>query len=203
MTIYINGLEFKLKITKDYETQLLHMPELSFKKKLITKQYKVPRIVVQTYETRNVTRKKYLTTRSIIDQNPNFAYHFYDGEKRRQFIKDNFNEFVLQAYDSLIPKTYQADIFRFAYLYKNGGVYEDCKHVAMQSYENLLEKEADLILAFNKARPELYETSILLAAPGIAPFKDYMEMVPKNITEHYYGQDSLSPTGPIALKVVV
>ena len=47
----------------------------------------------------------------------------------RVFIKKHFPNSILQAYDSLIPKAFKADLFRYCFLYIRGGCYFDNKMI--------------------------------------------------------------------------
>lgn len=126
--ITINNIpetETMLEITSDYETQNIAFPMMKFKKRDLHFPTKIPRVIVQTYETRNVTRKKYLSVRTVSDHNPNYHYKFFDAKARGKFIKKNFNNTVYNAYTRLVPGTYRADFFRFAFFYINGGLYTD------------------------------------------------------------------------------
>lgn len=67
--------------------------------------------------------------RSIIDFNPNYHYFFFDSQDRIKFLKEHYNEYVLNAYLKLIPGTYKSDFFRHSFLYIYGGIYMDCKEV--------------------------------------------------------------------------
>lgn len=70
---------------------------------------------MQTSESKNITRKLYLTMRSIVDYNPNFDYVHFGNEERIAFIKEHFNQTVLKAYLDLVPGANKADVFRMCY----------------------------------------------------------------------------------------
>ena len=59
--------------------------------------------------------------------NPEFKHHLFDNTERRNFIEQNFEPKVLEAYDALIPGAYRADLWRYCVLYKLGGIYLDIK----------------------------------------------------------------------------
>ena len=56
----------------------------------------------------------------LVESNPKIAFHLYDEDTCREFIKNNFEEDVLNAYNSLIPCSYKSDLWRFCVLYING-----------------------------------------------------------------------------------
>lgn len=156
LPITLNGQSALLNLTTDYETHNLTFPTLTFKKKPYSANPKIPRNIAQTYEYRNVTRRKYLSVRAIIDNNPNFYYRFYDNVTRDNFIRDNFNDYVYRAYQKLIPGTYKADFFRFCFIYIYGGTYMDCKLVALQNFEGMITSGYDMVFAQDVIGPEYY-----------------------------------------------
>lgn len=199
LKIKVNGIERDIDINSDYETQNLTFPELTFQRKILANNTKIPRNIAQTYESRNVTRRKYLSVRSVIDRNPGYNYKFYDSAERANFIKEHFSHYVYNAYNKLIPGTYKADFFRFCFLYIYGGIYMDCKLVCIQSYENLITSGDDMVFAQDIMGKIYYQTAFMAAAPGIEPLKKLIDLVVNNIYTRYYGGRSLDPTGPGAL----
>ena len=78
----------------------------------------------------------------MIAANPEFQHYIYDDGMCREFIKKNFNREVLHAYDSLEPDAFKADLWRYAILYINGGVYVDIKYRPANSFKliNIIDK---------------------------------------------------------------
>ena len=65
-------------------------------------------------------------------------YRFYVDEDASTFIAENFPPEVHEAYESLIPGAFKADLFRYCVLYIHGGVYADI--------DVLLESNLDAVL---------------------------------------------------------
>ena len=49
----------------------------------------------------------------IKGNHPNFNHYLYDETDCENFIKDNFEIDVLNAYKSLIPSSYKSDLWRY------------------------------------------------------------------------------------------
>ena len=64
---------------------------------------------------------------SLISQNPDINHSLYDDADCREFIQLNFDEAVVQAYDTLIPTAFKADLWRYCILHQYGGIYLDIK----------------------------------------------------------------------------
>ena len=70
----------------------------------------------------------------LVESNPKITFHLYDEEECKEFIKENFEEEVLNAYNSLIPCSYKSDLWRFCVLYINGGIYMDIKYRCVNGF---------------------------------------------------------------------
>jgi hypothetical protein len=87
----------------------------------------VPLIVYQTWITKDLPPKMAECVNKMKADNPEFDHYLYDDEDCREFIKENYDSSVLEAYDQLIPGAYKADLWRYCVLYKTGGIYLDIK----------------------------------------------------------------------------
>jgi hypothetical protein len=115
-------------------------------------EYTIPKIIIQTSNSgMNKDIFHYNSIMSFVDLNPDFQYkHFYDIDCR-EFIKNNLDnsdkeDKILDAFDLLIPGQLKADLFRYFYLYKNGGCYFDCKMVLKKSLSSIIKSNDKIIL---------------------------------------------------------
>lgn len=60
---------------------------------------------------------------------PEYRLRIFDDEDCRQFLRRNYAPRVLDKFDTLKMGAYKADLFRYAYLYKEGGCYMDVKTI--------------------------------------------------------------------------
>jgi mannosyltransferase OCH1-like enzyme len=128
-------------------------------------QFNIPKIIIQTSnDNMNKNIFHYNSIMSFIDLNPDFEYkHFYDIDCR-EFIKNNIDNTdkcdkeekeqynlnkILEAFDLLIPGPLKADLFRYFYLYKNGGCYFDTKMVLRKSLSKIIKNNDKIILCNN------------------------------------------------------
>jgi mannosyltransferase OCH1-like enzyme len=126
--------------------------------------------------------------------NPEFNHFLYDEDDCRDFIKNNFDESVLNAYNSLIPSSYKSDLWRFCILYVNGGVYLDIKYKCVNGFKfiSLTEKEH-----FVRDRPEdCVYTALIVTLPKNEILLKCINQIVENVKNRYYGINSLYPTGP-------
>jgi len=87
----------------------------------------VPAVIYQTWYSKDLPPKMKECVDNLIRENPEFDHYLYDDEECRQFIVDNFDITVVDAYDRLNPGAYKADLWRYCILYKKGGIYLDIK----------------------------------------------------------------------------
>jgi mannosyltransferase OCH1-like enzyme len=126
--------------------------------------------------------------------NPEFNHFLYDENDCRDFIKNNFDESVLNAYNSLVPSAYKADLWRLCILYINGGIYLDIKFKCVNGFKfiSLTEKEH-----FVKDRPEgCVYNGLIVTLPKNEILLKCINQIVENVKNRYYGNDCLHPTGP-------
>jgi mannosyltransferase OCH1-like enzyme len=158
----------------------------------------IPQQVFQTWYTKNLPPKMKKNNDLLKLKNPAFQFHLYDDNDCREFIKENFEPQVLEAYNKLKPGAYKADLWRLCILYKMGGVYLDIKINCINGFRliELTENEH-----FVKDRPG--PLSIYNAVMSCQAGNPLLLMAINKIVQHtktrYYGPCCLSVTGPIML----
>ena len=86
----------------------------------------VPKIIHQTW-FEPVTPEKYPNMARLIEswKRSGWEYIFYDDDSASEFISLHFPAEVREAYDSIIPGAFKADLFRYCVLLIKGGIYAD------------------------------------------------------------------------------
>ena len=157
----------------------------------------IPLNIYQTWHTKDLPPLMKNAVNKIIYNNPRFNYQLFDDDDCRNFIKDNFDSSVLNAFDSLIPGAYKADLWRYCILYKNGGVYLDIKYAPVNGFKfiNLMEKE-HWVLDMDKNG--IYN-ALIVCKPNNEILLRAINKVVENVKNKFYGSNCLHPTGPIML----
>ena len=126
--------------------------------------------------------------------NPEFNHFLYDENDCRDFIKNNFDESVLNAYNSLIPCSYKSDLWRFCILYVNGGVYLDIKYKCVNGFKFISLTENEY---FTRDRPEkCVYTALIVTMPKNEILLKCINQIVVHVQNKYYGINGLYPTGP-------
>jgi len=130
----------------------------------------------------------------LVLQNPELHFHLYNEDSCRQFIKDNFDIDILEAYNSLIPCSYKSDLWRFCVLYKNGGIYMDIKYKCVNNFKLIALTEKEY---FVKDRPiNMTYTALVVVKPENPIMLKCINQIVDNVKHKYYGKNALEPTGP-------
>jgi mannosyltransferase OCH1-like enzyme len=180
----IMGLQLKIKGKVPYPMKQYYNPT-------------VPLNIYQTWHTNVLPPLMKNAVLTIIKNNPEFKYHLFDDNDCRNFIRDNFDESVLNAFDSLIPGAYKADLWRYCVLYKNGGVYLDIKYLPFNNFKfiNLVEKEHWVLDVDKNA---IYN-ALIVARPNNEILLKAINKIIENVKNKFYGCSCLHPTGPLML----
>jgi mannosyltransferase OCH1-like enzyme len=130
----------------------------------------------------------------LVESNPKITFHLYDEEDCRNFILNNFEKDVLNAYDSLIPCSYKSDLWRFCVLYINGGIYMDIKYKCINNFKFIALTEKEHFVR-DKIPTNVY-TALIVCLPKNEIMKKCIRQIVENLKNKYYGKDTLDPTGP-------
>lgn len=124
----------------------------------------IPKIICQTMDADVVGEMHIRTVHNLKCKNPEYKYTFYDAVARRNFIKSNFDSVVLETYDGFVSGAFKADIFRYCWLYMNGGFYVDCKMINRKSFRNMITKEQEYFIC-NDRIPNAYQNCVIGVKP--------------------------------------
>jgi len=154
----------------------------------------IPPYIFQTWNSKELPPGMNTAVNYLRTVNPNFKYFLFDDNDCREFIKTNFESSILNAYDSLIPGAFKADLWRYCILYKHGGIYLDIKYMPIKGFKmiNLTEKE-HFCLDINGN--DIYN-AIMVCLPGNTILKRAIYQIAENVRNQYYGNDRLDVTGP-------
>ncbi len=176
----------------------------------INKKAVIPLDIYQTWHTKDLPPKMRECVEKLKKANPEFTHHLYDDNDCREFIKNNFDSDVLEAFDDLIPGTFKGDLWRYCILYKKGGIYLDIKYEVVDNFKliELVDKEY-FIKEYKEYRkgwkfynnnPEYDEniiyTGLLILKPNNKKLFEIIKNICDNVKNKYYGYRATCPTGP-------
>lgn len=186
---------------------------------MIYRNQTIPKRIVQTYYSREALNTYHWNAyHTFLDLNPEYEVILLNNQDCRAFIKANFISDVLEAYDSLVPAAFQADLFRYSYLYVYGGCYFDNKMIARQALRVVLEEYDDFIVASDtlpggymannvKETQKIYN-ALICSQPRDKRLYDTIMYILSKIQNkgsdiRYHVSSDLALTGPVAFYLAI
>lgn len=128
----------------------------------------------------------------------NFKYTLYDNQMIEDLLAGHFDSGVLEAYRSLLPYAYRADLARYCIVYLRGGWYIDIGNrwvlpVRVPAGTSLLAFR-DILHGAKSAWA--CQNGVFYACSGHAALRRAIEITVENCNTRFYGETDLCPTGP-------
>jgi mannosyltransferase OCH1-like enzyme len=95
-------------------------------------------------------------------KNKGYTYEFYDDERIDNFIREAYPPAVYEAYSRLQIGAAKADFFRYAILYKRGGIYLDLDGRILVNLDKYLKETDVAILSKEKSNGIFYSQWALI-----------------------------------------
>jgi mannosyltransferase OCH1-like enzyme len=128
--------------------------------------------------------------------------YIFDKEDRVNFIKKYFMKEIVDAYNSLIPGAYKADLWRYCILYKFGGIYQDIKFQSINDfkYSELLLNNMEYYVRDCDMSGRGIANGMIICKPRNQIILKCINKIIDNVKNKYYGESALYPTGPMLMK---
>ena len=209
--IKYNGLKYDKRKSRMYENKdknkvlkLSKHPFYYIDKPILDKQIKkehnIPKIIWQTMRDLPKEGTSVYDAVQTFKAQEGWEHRFVTDDNAKVFLKENFDEDVLHAFEVLVPGAFKADLLRACLLYIHGGVYADSKLFLLYDLESFLEGDLVLVKEFNK--PNVINKGIwngfMASIPKQGYFMDIIKKIVKNVTNLDYKYHYLAVTGPLA-----
>ena len=182
-------LNLNIKIKNKFKPDMIfnHKPSI----------IQIPLNIYQTWHTLDLPPYMKLTVEKLKMDNPEFKHYLYDDTMCREFIKNNFDSNVLEAFDTLKPGAFKADLWRCCILYINGGIYLDIKFVCKQGFKlsMLTHKEYFVRDYPNERKFGIYQ-ALMVNLPKNQILWKSIYLIVNNVKNNFYGISPLDITGP-------
>ncbi len=155
----------------------------------------IPLNLFTCWHTKNLPPLMRENYEKIKETHPNFCHYLYDEIDCENFIKENFNSDVLNAYKSLIPSSYKSDLWRYCILYINGGIYFDIKFSCVNNFNFIALTENQYFVRDREPWGGTL-TGLIAVKPKNEILLKCIQQIVINVKTKFYGRDSLDPTGP-------
>jgi mannosyltransferase OCH1-like enzyme len=162
----------------------------------------IPKIIYQTY----VNNKLPIITKLFVwwtkRVNKDYRYEFYDDHRIERFLKDKFTPEVWEAYNKIAIGAAKADFFRYAILYKHGGVYVDIDGAIVRPLSEIILPE-DVAVISREVHPNLFVQWALIYDKEHPFMKRTLDKCIENINANRAPHNVLYMTGPNVYSEVI
>ena len=168
----------------------------------------IPHVIYQTWKTLHLSPQMHNSVESLKIKHPLFEHKLFDDAMCREFIKTYFIDDVLDAYDSLLPGAFKADLWRYCVMYIKGGVYLDIKYntVGNVRLDSFMDKDTYVLenIAFTSAHKcnGIYN-ALLISKPGNEAYLKAITHIINNVKLKFRGATAIHCTGPALLGLYI
>lgn len=136
----------------------------------------IPKVIVSTYHTKDKIPKK--VYENINKYAKNYKYIIFDDNDIVEFLKINYPKNVLNAFNNL-KGAHKADLFRYCYLYKYGGIYIDIKTKLIKNINKIFNKnDVNLYTVLSAYEGTIYQ-GIIATEPNNKLFLELINYIVK------------------------
>jgi mannosyltransferase OCH1-like enzyme len=168
----------------------------------------IPRIIHQTYITRELPAESYSACQTWWLTNPEYQYRFYDDELSQTLMEQWYPADApeLQAYNMLYAGAYKSDIFRLALLFREGGVWADVSSVCEAPISSYIQPEDELVVCVDSPCQKRYANihqAYLFVVPGHPAIEHILAYTVRTVIHRRFETpgmvfQSIAVTGPTA-----
>ena len=155
----------------------------------------IPRVIYQTFKTNKLPFINRWYINKFRKKNIDFDYEFYDDERIESFLKLEFEPAVYEAYKKIKIGAAKADFFRYAILYKKGGVYLDIDSDIRRKLSGFI-MEDDSALISKEDHGDCYLQWALIFEAHHPFLKRCVDLILENIRNNQFANDVLNFSGP-------
>ena len=155
----------------------------------------IPKIIHQTFKSKELPLLTRWHISRMLKRNPDYVYEFYDDDRIEEFLLKEFDQETFDAYKRLNIGAAKADFFRYAVLYKKGGIYLDIDCHLKSKFADFLYPEDVAVLSPEK-NPICYVQWAMFYAAGHPFLEKTMKLMLRNIQQNRFPNDVHKMTGP-------
>jgi mannosyltransferase OCH1-like enzyme len=157
----------------------------------------IPKVIYQTFKNKELPWINRLAIKWLKLRNTDYSYEFYDDERIKTFLLAEYGQEVYDVYNQLYIGAAKADFFRYAILYKKGGVYLDIDAYILGGLDQIIKPEDTAVISKEKF-PNIFVQWALIYEAGHPFLKRTLEIIINNIKQNAYPNSVHWMTGPTA-----
>ncbi|MBN2664295.1 MAG: hypothetical protein JXR68_11650 [Bacteroidales bacterium] len=151
--------------------------------------------IFQTYKTQKLPLITIWHIYIMQRRNPKYRYHFYTDSMIEDFIKNEFDKEIFELYKRINIGAAKADFFRYAILYKKGGVYLDIDSLIKRKLDDIILPNDKAIISLGGHKKNFIQWALFFEA-GHPFLKKTLDLVIDNLQKNKFPFDVHKMTGP-------
>jgi mannosyltransferase OCH1-like enzyme len=163
----------------------------------------VPLVIYRGWLTNMISVEMKEVVDNTIKMTPEFDNYFYSDIDSLEYIRNNFEPNVLNAFNCLKPGAYKSDLWRYCILYKKGGVYLDIKMDLHMPLIDIIKEYPKFFVGnvegSNGNPKNQIWNGLMISPPGNPVFKDCIDEIVISCKNRDYRENNLDITGPCLL----
>ncbi|MFV0344710.1 MAG: glycosyltransferase family 32 protein [Bacteroidales bacterium] len=163
----------------------------------------IPKVIYQTFKTSKLPLIFRWHISRLKKRNPNYKYEFYDDKRMNDFIRDCFGREYFALFQCLNIGAAKADFFRYAILYKKGGVYLDVDSRILKKIDSFISSKDSAVISYETKDERFFIQYALFFEAGHPFLKRTLEIIVDNLKNNRFPHDTHQMTGPTAFTKAV
>ena len=165
-------------------------------------EFTIPKFVFRTakFKIDNLPAQVRNILMTTMRNSPEYIQVYLDDDEHIQFIREEFPEY-LNAYLSIIPGAYKADIVRLLLIYRYGGIYNDIGNKYLKPIHQYVNDNDELVLTKDHIQSGQFSicNGFIGAYKKHPIIKSMIDLVMYNVDNRRYGDNYLDIAGPNAI----
>ncbi len=157
----------------------------------------IPKVIYQTFKSGKLPLITRWHVYRLKKKNPDYQYEFYDDTRIESFIESEYGSEIFDLYKRINIGAAKADFFRYAVLYKRGGIYLDIDSLIVKKLDDFILPSDEAIVS-NEGHPGVFVQWGLIYNAGHPFLKRTLDKVIDNLKNNRYPHNVHKMTGPTA-----
>lgn len=169
----------------------------------------IPLSIYTSWHTLSVRPRMKASVDKMIAISPEFDVHVFDEDKCKAYIKEHFDQEVVDAYETIKPQAFKADLWRYCLLYKHGGIYIDIKCHPTTPPIELLKEHGEVFCSDTGGTSDSCPSKLavwngfMITKPGNEVLKTALDAIVANCKAKEKTQHPLLFSGPCLLGKII
>ena len=185
------GVVIRYSVQRRSIRKFIHMADVIRYANETSMRPRIPRIIHQTYRTRDIPPRWNRTVQSVINRNADdFEYYLWSDEDIEEFVRTHESDFYQHTYTKYPYDIQRVDAFRYILMFYRGGIYTDMDNGCNRPFKELvatvesLDPDATHLAGFPTTEASDVNIDFLMSTAGHPIFKQMVSRL--HLFNHYF-----------------